>query len=117
VDGGLNSDETIEIDGSTTIRGDIKAKNVLFGTNAPLRGKRGNKHPYKVFGKIFAEYDLVLINTFIEGDVRGRNVKIGRKTEVIGHVYYIDTVDVDPKATLDHVPIQISELKEKKLEK
>jgi cytoskeletal protein CcmA (bactofilin family) len=117
VDGGLNSDETIEIDGSTTIKGDIKANNVLFGTNAPFSGKRGVRHPYKVFGKIFAENKLELINTFVEGDVRGRDVKIGRKTEVIGKVYYIDNIEIDPKANLSNTPIQITEVNENKLEK
>ena len=115
VDGGLNSDGVIEIDGSTTIRGDIKATDVLFGINAPFSGKRGAKHPYKVFGNIFAENELELINTFVEGDVRGRNVKIGRKTEVTGEVYYIDSIEVHPKATLAHKPIQISEISEAKL--
>ena len=115
VDGGLNSEEDIEIDGSTTIRGDIKANNVFFGTNAPLSGRRGVKHPYKVFGKIFAEKELELINTFVEGDVRGRDVKIGRKTEVTRKVYYIDSIEIDPKATLAHKPIQISEITEDNL--
>ncbi|NVM45638.1 MAG: polymer-forming cytoskeletal protein [Candidatus Lokiarchaeota archaeon] len=117
VDGGIISEKVIEIDGSTTIRGDIKANDVLFGTNAPFSGKRGVKHPYKVFGKIFAENELELINTFVDGDVRGREVKIGRKTEVTGKVYYIDSIEVDPKTTLAHQPIQISEITEDKITK
>ena len=67
-----------------------------------------------MFGNIFAADDLELINTFVKGDVRGRNVKIGRKTEIMGKIYYIDTIDVDLKATISHNPIQISEFTENK---
>ena len=117
VDGGLISEKVIEIDGSTTIRGDVKANNVFFGRNAPFSGRRGAKHPYKVFGKIFAENELELINTFVDGDVRGRVVKIGRKTEITGQVYYIDNVEVDPKTTLANAPIQISEINQDIIQK
>ena len=117
VDGGLNSEEIIEIDGSTTVKGSIKANNVFIGTQTHFGGKRVVKHPYKVFGSIFAMNELELINTFVEGDVRGRNVKMGRKTEIIGKVYYIDNIEIDPKAILAHKPIQISEIGEEKIQK
>ena len=117
VDGSLTSEEIIEIDGSTTVKGDIKAKRVLFGTLTHNGGNRVKKHPYKVFGNIFATDDLELINTFVEKDVRGRNVIIGRRTEIGGNVYYIDTIEIDPKATLAHKPIQISEVTEEKIQK
>jgi cytoskeletal protein CcmA (bactofilin family) len=117
IDGGLNSEDTIEIDGSTTVKGSIKANNVFFGTQTHFGGKKVTKHPFKVFGDIFATNDLDLINTFVEGDVRGRDVKIGRKTEIMGKVYYIDSVEVDPKAILAHDPIQISEIAEEKIQK
>lgn len=115
VDGELNSEETIEIDGSTTVKGSIKAKKVYIGTHTHMSGKKVTKHPYKVFGNIFATDDLELINTFVESDVRGRNVKIGKRTEIMGKVYYIDNIEVDPKAILTHEPIQISELTEEKI--
>jgi len=117
VDGELNSEENIEIDGSTTVKGSIKAKNVFFGINTRFSGKKVVRHPFKVFGNIFAGKNLELINTFVEGDVRGRNVRIGKKTEIMGKVYYIDTIEVDPKATLAHEPVQISEIAKNKIQK
>ena len=117
VDGGLNSEGIVEIYGSTTIKGSIKADSVIIGANTHFGGRRVVKHPYKVFGNIFAANDLELINTFVEGDVRGRNVKIGKKTEIMGNVYYIDVIEVDPKAHLAHEPIQISEITEEKIQK
>lgn len=117
VDGGLYSEETIEIDGSTTIRGNIKANNVFIGTQTYFGGKKISKHPYKVFGKIFATNDVEIINTYVQEDVRGRNVKIGKWTEITGKVYYIDTIEIYAKATLTQEPIQISEIAEDKLQK
>jgi len=117
VDGELNSEETIEINGSTTVKGSVKAKKVFIGTQTHFGGKKVTKHPYKVFGNIFATDDLEIINTFVEKDVRGRNVKIGKKTEILGKVYYIDNIEVDPKAVLAHEPIQISEITEEKIQK
>lgn len=117
VGGGLNSEEIIEINGSTTVKGSIKANSVFIGTQTHFGGKRVKKHPFKVYGDIFATNDLDLINTFVEGDVRGRDVKIGRKTEIIGKVYYIDSIEVDEKANLAHKPIQISEIVEEKIQK
>ena len=117
IDGGLNSEETIEIDGSTTVRGSIKANNVLVGTQTLFGGKKISKHPYKVFGNIFATNDVEIFNTFVEGDVRGRNVKIGKRTEITGKVYYIDTIEINAKVTLTHEPIQISEIAEDVLQK
>ena len=117
IDGGLNSEGIVEINGSTTIKGSIKANSVMIGINTHFGGKRVVKRPYKVFGNIFAANDLELINTFVEGDVRGRNVKIGRKTEIMGKVYYIDAIEIDPKAHLAYEPIQISEIAEEKIQK
>ena len=117
VDGGLNSEETIEIDGSTTVRGDITGNNVFIGAQTNFGGKKRVKHPYKVFGSIFSTSDVEIINTFVQGDVKGRDVKIGKRTEITGKVYYVDTIEINAKATLTHEPIQISEIAEDKLEK
>ena len=117
VDDGLNSEGTIEINGSITVRGDITGNNVFIGTQTSFDLKKRVKHPYKVFGNIFSTNDVEIINTFVQGDVKGRNVKIGRRTEITGKVYYVDTIEINARATLTHEPIQISEIAEDKLEK
>ncbi|GAI68605.1 unnamed protein product, partial [marine sediment metagenome] len=109
--------ETIEIDGSITVRGDITGNNLFIGRQTYFGGKERVKHPYKVFGNILSTNDVELINTFVQGDVKGRNVKIGRRTEITGKVYYVDNIEVDDKATLAHIPIQITEIAEDKLQK
>lgn len=108
VKGDVLSQKTIIIEGSTTINGDIKGEDIYIGRERLLRVRKLFKHPYKVYGHIFAEKDVDLIGTYVDGDVRGRNVKIGRATEVVGTVYYIDSIEIDPKATLINKPVQIS---------
>ena len=44
-------------------------------------------------------------------------LKIGRKTEILGKVYYIDAIEVDHKAHLAYEPIQISEITEEEIQK
>ena len=117
VGGGLFSQGTIDIDGSTTIKGDINGDNVFIGTQTYFGVKNLVKHENKVFGNIFSTNDIEIINTFVQGDVKGRNVKIGKRTEIAGKVYYVDTIEINAKATLTHEPIQISEIAEDKLEK
>ena len=44
-------------------------------------------------------------------------MKIGKRTEIRGKVYYIDTIEIDAKVTLSHEPIQISEIAENTIDK
>ena len=108
VKGDLLSERSINITGSTTIYGDVKGNNVDINVGRILGGRRAFKHPSKVYGNVFANYRVNLVRTLVEGDVRGRDVIIGRNTEIIGKVYYIDTIDVNEKCILNHEPVQIS---------
>ena len=108
VQGDVLSEKTIIIEGSTTINGNIKGEDVYIGRERVLGSRKLFKHPYKVHGNIFAENDVDLIGTYVGGDVRGRDVKINRATEVVGKVYYINSIEVDPKAKLSSEPVQIS---------
>ncbi|HUW90924.1 MAG TPA: hypothetical protein VMV43_10485 [Candidatus Nanopelagicaceae bacterium] len=117
VDGGLFSQETIEIEGSTTINGDLNAKEVLIGTQTAIRSKYIAKHPYIVSGSIYGVDTVDISHTLVDGDVKGRHVIIGNRTEVGGNVYYIDSIKVDDKAVLANEPIQISEIDEGRIGK
>ena len=41
--------------------------------------------------------------------MRGRTIKIGRGTQVLGMVYFVDNIEVDDKAILANKPIKITE--------
>lgn len=106
IQGDLLSQKDINVNGSTTIDGNIKGDNIFIGKDQMLH-KKVFKQPYKVQGNIYAENQLDIIGAYVVGDVRGRNVKIGRKTEILGAVYYIDSIEVHKQATLANDPIQI----------
>jgi cytoskeletal protein CcmA (bactofilin family) len=108
VKGDLLSKHTIDITGSTTIYGDITGNNVFIGRGRVLKGRSVFKHPDKVHGSVSAKNNVVLIRTLVEEDVKGRVVKIGRGTEVIGTVYYVDEIEIDEKSILTNSPIQIT---------
>jgi len=112
VGGGLFSQKDINIDGSTTIKGDLNGDNVYIGVHAIITGRKKTRRPYIVDGSIFAANNVEIHNSLVIGDVKGRNVKIGNRTDVSGNVYYIDTIEVDAKATLAQAPIQITEVDE-----
>ena len=111
------SQKNINIDGSTTIRGDINGDNVYIGVHAVIIGRKKTRRPYIVDGSIIAANNVVIYNSLVIGDVKGRNVKIGNRTDISGNVYYIDNIEVDAKATLANDPIQITEAAEDIIQK
>jgi cytoskeletal protein CcmA (bactofilin family) len=108
IQGDLLTLELVEITGSGIINGNVSGTDVILGRERTL-SRSIYKHPNKVYGTILARNNVELIRALVEGDVKGRDVIIGRGTEISGTVYYVDTIEVDDKATLAHEPIQIPE--------
>lgn len=107
VQGGLYSQKNIDIGGSTIINGNITGENVLIGKRL-VRAKKMLKQPFKVYGNILATSTVDITGTLVDGDVKGRDVRIGQGTEILGAVYYVDNIEIHQKATLTNAPIQIS---------
>jgi len=107
IQGDLLSQNDIVIEGSTTINGNISGDAILIGVRL-LRERKMLKQPFKVYGNINAKNRVDLTGTFVEGDVKGRDVKIDKGTEVKGTVYYVDNIEVDQKTKLNNEPIQIN---------
>jgi len=108
IQGGLLSQKSIDINGSSTINGDITGEDIFIGTRL-VRAKKMLKQPFKVYGNISATKTVDITGTFVDGDVKGRNVRIGQGTEISGAVYYIDSIERHQKATLANEPIQIKQ--------
>ncbi|MFX1346495.1 MAG: polymer-forming cytoskeletal protein, partial [Promethearchaeota archaeon] len=113
VQGDVFSQERIDIEGSVRIEGNIKGNDIFIGTSL-RKAKRLVKDRFRVYGNIFATNTLDITGTKVEGDVRGRNVRIGRGAEISGAVFYIDSIEVHRQATVVNEPIQI-EVKEKEI--
>lgn len=106
IQGNLMSKKEVVLRGNTTVDGNIKAEDVFIGM--PI-DRRPLKHPYKVHGNIVADNEVHIKKTFVAGDVKGRDVKLGNGTEVVGAVYYIDSIEVSSRVTLAKQPIQIKD--------
>jgi len=107
IQGDLISQKTIEIQGSITSEGDVRGERVLFGEGL-IRARKIFKHPFKVLGSIVATNKVDITGTIVAGDVKGRDVIIGRGTEVSGTVYYVDNIEIHKQATLSNDAIQIT---------
>lgn len=106
--GNIYSERGILISGSTTIYGNVNGKVIDIGVGRVLGSRGAFKHPIKVYGNVIGDKSVNLVRTFVEGDVKGRYVIIGKKTEIIGQVYYVDTIEKNENSILHHDPIQIS---------
>jgi len=106
IQGDVFSQKRIDIEGSATIEGSIKGDEIFIGTSL-IRVRRLIKQRYKVHGSIFATNKVDITGTYVAGDVRGRDVRIGGGTEILGTVYYIDSIEIHKQATLTNEPIQI----------
>jgi len=104
INGNLSAEENIIINGSTNIEGNVVASDVLFGGSGAFKLK---KQHYRVQGRIHAKNIVEIIKTHVGGDVRGKVIRIGEGTEILGNVYYADIIEVDKKAKLAHEPIKI----------
>jgi cytoskeletal protein CcmA (bactofilin family) len=102
---GLFSQQTIDIEGSITVHGKITGRDVFIGSR---RTKKFTKQPFKVYDNIFGINKVDITGTFVEGDVKGRNLRIGPGSEISGTVYYVDNIEIAKKATLAKEPVQIT---------
>lgn len=103
IDGNLSSEKSITIDGSTHIEGNVVAEDVLFGVSETMK----KKQHFKVHGSIFAKNNVNVIRTHVDRDIKGRNVIIGQGTEILGTVFYVDSIEIEKKTKLANDPVQI----------
>ena len=104
----LSSQRLIKISGSSTIHGDVSGFDIILGRE-PRMSRNIFKHLSIIHGSIFGKNHVDLARTLVEGDVRGRNVIIGKGTEIRGMVYYVENIEVHDKATLADAPVHITE--------
>ncbi|MHA1244126.1 MAG: polymer-forming cytoskeletal protein [Candidatus Heimdallarchaeota archaeon] len=106
IKGNLISEKNVEIYGSTTIDGNIKADNVYIGN--PIDNLRPWQ-PYKIYGNIIADNAVIIKKTFVGGDIEGWSVKIENGCHVEGTVYYVNSIEVNPRVKLANKPVQIKD--------
>ena len=103
INGNLSSEKSIRIDGSTYIEGNVVGEEVLFGVSENIR----KRQHYKIHGSILAKNKVDVIRTHVKGDIKGKDVTIGKGSEILGTIYYVDKIEVDKKVKLANEPTQI----------
>ncbi len=107
-DGDLYSEKEIEVKGSIKVDGDVKANKVKF--KAPVVFKRllRRRARSQVDGEIVGQELVDIENIHVDGNVRGRVVKIGRNSKIEGTIEYVDDLQVAEDADLENQPVKIS---------
>ncbi|MFW9936581.1 MAG: hypothetical protein ACFFD5_02975 [Candidatus Thorarchaeota archaeon] len=110
IKGDLISDKVISLDGSARIYGDIKAEDVLIDTKYQWSLKKilsAKKHPYRIRGSIYAKNKVEISRALVNKDIKGRDIKIGERSDVKGIIYYVDSLDIHKRAFLRNKAIKI----------
>jgi cytoskeletal protein CcmA (bactofilin family) len=106
IKGNLMSQKDINLKGAATIDGNIKADNIYIGMDIDIfRPWR----PYKVYGNVIADNEVNIKKIHVAGDVKGQDVIIGIGSEILGNVYYTNSIEVSSQAKLAKEPIQIKD--------
>ena len=106
VKGDLSSHGTIKIYGRGKISGNIVGENVIIEKSDNV------KIPFSkrslITGDIAVKEKVSVNNIKVLGEIQGRIVHIGEKSEIQGNVFYVDEIDISSDAILMHEPVKIS---------
>jgi cytoskeletal protein CcmA (bactofilin family) len=103
INGNLSSEKTVSVNGSSNIEGNVIGENVLLGASEDMK----KKQHFRVHGSIHAKNKITINRTHVDGDVKCKDIIIGRGSEILGTVYYVDNIETDKKAKLANEPIKI----------
>lgn len=114
----ITSQNIIDLGGEARIGGSITAKKVLFDYGAKFRRLRywtvvifqfikRVKYAYRVNGNIITRESVEIDRSLIEGDIKSRNIKLGRFTKVNGTIYYAENCEVHKRVKLAREPVKI----------
>ncbi len=104
----LESEEYINVMGGLRIEGDLIAKRVFFKDNKFwIININPDKYYREIKGNIEAKESVDINRAFVEGNIKGRSVSIGRYCKIIGKIFYADKIIVNKSAELANDPIKI----------
>ena len=112
VGGNLLSQKDVTVEGAANVKGNLVGENVTLGLKGwkrwlNLRIGGFVKYPYKIGGNLFAKNNVDIRATSVTGDVKGYDVIIGRRSEVGGKVYFVNSLKVKRRVILSEEPTQI----------
>ena len=107
-DGDMFSENEIEVKGSVRVDGDVRGNKVKF--KAPVVFKRllRRRARSQVDGDISGQELVDIENIHVDGNVRGRVVKIGRNSKIEGIVEYVDDLQLADDVVMENQPVKIN---------
>jgi len=111
IEGNLVSQKTIDITGKATISGDVVGENIYFKSKRFVFEIKlfRRRELSTVEGNIFAQNEVDIEDIYIEGDVKGKVVKLGLNTNIHGTVYYVEDLIMTDNVKLENEPVKITE--------
>jgi cytoskeletal protein CcmA (bactofilin family) len=103
INGNLSSSKEIKIDGTTYIEGNVVGEDILFGASQDIKKKQN----YRVHGSILAKNNVNIIKTHVDGDIKAKEIIIGKGSEILGNIYYVEKIEMDKKVKYHEEPIKI----------
>ena len=110
IEGNILSENIVEINGKANIEGHIVGKDIKIGIGASvfevlLFRKKERTH---VEGSIVAHNEIDIQDVYVEGDVKGRIVRLGPNTKIEGTVFYVDDLLFSEKVSMERKPQKIT---------
>lgn len=107
-DGNMFSEKEIEVKGSVIVDGDVRANKVKFKTPGVFKRLLRRRGRSQIDGEVVGQELVDIENIQVDGNVRGRVVKIGRNSRIEGTVEYVDDLQIAEDAVLENQPVKIS---------
>ena len=107
--GSLKSDSEVEVKGWTKVGGNVIAQRVKFKTTNQFRRLFRSLWRSQIEGAILGRESVEIDNIQVDGNVRGRVVKIGHNSKIDGTVQYVDDLILANDVELKVQPERISQ--------
>ncbi|MHA1186954.1 MAG: hypothetical protein ACTSSK_08800, partial [Candidatus Heimdallarchaeota archaeon] len=104
IDGELQINGYYSKSGSLKIGKQVKAtKGVKISGSTNVKGNLISEKDVEIYGSV------IIKKTFVGGDIEGWSVKIENGCHVEGTVYYVNSIEVNPRVKLANKPVQIKD--------
>ncbi len=107
-DGNLYSENDIEVKGSVKVSGSVIGDNIKFKASHEFRRFLRSLWRSKVEGNITGSGEVSVDNIHVDGNVRGKVVRIGHNSRIEGKVQYTDNIFIEHDVFLREQPERIS---------
>ncbi|MCG3215167.1 MAG: hypothetical protein KAS63_00470 [Candidatus Heimdallarchaeota archaeon] len=110
--GSILSQNTVKIGGKSNVEKDIICENLIIEGRRTVFESwffRKLKKLVHVYGNIVAQNEIDIQDVVVEKDIKGRSVKLGPNTLVLGTVYYVEDLFLSEGVKLENESVKIEQ--------